>query len=344
MEETKIMYPKPDGLTLRKKIANRSESILEFDYCYVHDGEKYVVIDASYVFNRCSHDYYWNNLLVTVCKLRLLNPSAPRTMVLDGLRHIMWNAQKSLYYPTVLIDEADAIVERCYSMYNEAQLDNADELIHGMTREEIDAMSQSNQFTVVYDYRTIEWKPSVAKLYEFSEVEMAELARLESGSDMVAYNRYLSKLKASAKIRYSAGKIGLSKTSKTDKIVHDAVRAILENSQEDAVIKEDLYEHVRAINSNITKRMFYDAVKRISTTAEFIGGGFDAITNKQDYMVKQSENKLISAGYDIHNERKFINKNRVQERSGMSSRTVHKRWPIVEPTFTALNNKLTQSH
>ena len=118
---------RPENISLRRKLATRSKSIVEHKYCYHHEYDKYVVVDASYAFNKCMHQKYYNNLCVTAAKIKLLNNDASKDDVVDALKYVMFNMEKSVYYPTVHIVEAEGIVDK---IWNENP-DNVERIIHG---------------------------------------------------------------------------------------------------------------------------------------------------------------------------------------------------------------------
>lgn len=322
------------NLALRKKIHQRSSGIVEHEYCYHHEDGNYVVVDASYVFNKCSHDKYSHNLLVTSCKLRYLNPSAGYDDIVNGLKYVMDFAERSVYYPTVVQFEANRIVSKSYSLIsNNDKLDLIEEITLGKDFVNSDEYIRSNAFTKFYSYRVIEWKPSVAKLLELTDDEIEMKNIIEQKGDKVALHNYLRNLSSNKKISYSSKIRNASLHGKIDSIVHSVRMAMSEEVGEQGIIKKgDLQQRC-----GISEYALNESLKRLNATGEYYSS---PVLNNNEVLVYDSEGKMIQAGYEIHRDMLLINKSKVVSRTGMSPRTVNKRWDSVYPTFEALNSKL----
>lgn len=322
-------YRKPINISLKRKIANRSKEIVEYEYCYLHEGDKYVVIDASYVFNKCSHDNYYANLRVTAAKIKMLNETAPFNQIVEALEYVMFNASKSVYYPTVTIFEARDIVSSIWNV----NPDKVERFVYGDDVVDSEHYEDSRQYSKVYNYRSIEWKPSVAEIIKLTDKEKSEY---ESINDKVKAHNYLVAIKTSKKSSYSSRVRNESIRATIDSIVHSTKQALDEETTIGDVTREMLYKLVRE-QIDISEYMFLQSLKRLKSTGSIADS---YAPNKIETMVKGSEEKIIKAGYEIHKEKELINKYKVQKKTDMSNRTINKRWSSVEPTFNQLNKQL----
>ena len=326
-------------LNRRKKITNRSsdDEIVDYKYCKIHTAEPYVVIDASYVFNRCSHDNYYNNLVVTACKLRYINEGCSVKDLKETLIDIMLKMNNLVYYPTVLTEEVDSIISDCYRLVPDDKLDYADLIVYGVDSEEDLCKSDSK----VINYRTVEWKPSVAILIALTKEEEAYA---NSISDRVARHRYLAALSQKKKAMYFQPLIHKLKRSKIDSIVHETRIAMEAVCDSEYINANELYEQVVEVGTfrgiEISKYSFNKSMERLGETADVVYNS--SVLNDNEIKKQHSLDKMLEAGYKIHNESDLITKPKVKKVSELAIATVYKNWKAHEKTFNKLNERLIQ--
>lgn len=264
--------------------------IREFDYLYVWING-YECVDARYVNITSSRDVSLYNYRSYVYKLWYLNNDITEDeLVEDGLKIIKNRMNTKGVY--LLDSDVYRIVSEVYN----GEFD-------------------SDSFNRVKTRRMIEWKSDLSGLLKLDEGEISLL----SGLSDLEFKNALDKITSDKKKRESLKCLNQVKMDKTMKIVLNAIMSIKDGSDENRCSLSELSAYTGI--SYPTVKKYYEKMMEDFTLNEYV-----LVVNKNKTLQDEKLDLMRKAIVEIKKNNLKVNKLNVSQFSGVSRRTVDKRW------------------